>query len=296
MDSNPPQPLKAALWMTGAIASFVTMAVAGRVVQVELNTFELMFWRSGIGFLLIAAIIRARAGSFAPIRTRHWGLHVTRNLFHFTGQNLWFYGLMVIPLSQLVALEFTMPIWVLLMAPLFLGEKLTPMTLLVTLIGFVGVLVVARPGANALNLGHLAAILAAVGFAVNLIFTRKIMRFDPVLCVLFWMTASQTLMALVLALGTGFTWPSLGLAPWLVLVALTGLSAHYCLTSALGLAPATLVAPMEFARLPIFGLIGMWLYNEPLDPMVLLGALVIFSANFINLRANSARARAPRTH
>lgn len=285
-----PQPLKAAAWMSGAIASFVLMAVAGRAVQAELNTFELMFWRSLFGFIIVAAIIKLRRGDFALIRTRHWGLHLTRNLFHFFGQNLWFYGLMMIPLSQLVALEFTNPIWVVLLAPVFLGERLTGVKLMLTLIGFVGVLIVAQPGVQPLNLGHGAALLAALGFAINLIFTRKIMLHDQVLCVLFWMTLSQAVMALVLALGAGFHWPSLSLLPWLAVVAVTGLSAHFSLTSALGLAPATVVGPMEFARLPIIALVGVALYGESLDPMVFLGAAIIFSANFLNLRLNSRRA------
>ncbi|MCB1398425.1 MAG: DMT family transporter [Rhodobacter sp.] len=289
MTTAQPQPLKAALWMLGAIASFLLMAVAGRAVQAELNSFELMFWRSLFGFLIIATIIRLRKGDFAVIRTRHWGLHLTRNLFHFFGQNMWFAGLMMIPLSQLVALEFTMPIWVVVMAPLFLGESLTPRKLLITLIGFIGVLVVAQPGVQPVNWGHAAGVAAAVGFAVNLIFTRKIMLHDQVLCVLFWMTLSQGAMGLGLSLIGGFTWPSLGLSPWLAAVAIAGLTAHYSLTTALGLAPATMVAPMEFARLPIIALVGVWLYAEPLDPWVFVGAGIIFAANFLNLRNSTAR-------
>lgn len=289
MTQSQPQPLKAALWMCGAIVSFVMMAIAGRAVQAELNTFELMFWRSLIGFGIVAAIIRLKAGDFALVRTRHWGQHLVRNVFHFFGQNMWFYGLVMIPLSQLVALEFTSPIWVVLLAPFFLGERLTGTKLALTALGFLGVLVVAQPGVQPLNLGHAAGVAAAVGFAINLIFTRKIMQHDQVLCVLFWMTLSQTAMALVLALAVGFTWPSLALSPWLLVIALTGLTAHYSLTSALGLAPASLVAPMEFARLPIIALVGMALYSESLDPWVFLGAAIIFSANFLNLRLNTRR-------
>ncbi|WP_417600859.1 DMT family transporter [Pararhodobacter oceanensis] len=292
MEQGQSQPFKAALWMCGAIASFTFMAVAGRTVQTELNTFELMFWRSFLGMLIVLAIIRWRTGEFAAIRTRHWGLHLTRNIFHFFGQNMWFYGIAVIPLSQLVALEFTMPIWVLLLAPLFLGEVLTRRKLIVALIGFIGVLVVAQPGVQPLSSGHAAGILAAVAFAVNLIFTRKIMLHDAVLCVLFWMTLSQTVMGLGLSLASGFTWPSLALSPWLVIIAITGLTAHYSLTSALGLAPAMLVAPMEFARLPIIALVGMVVYAEALDPMVFLGAAIIFSANFWNMRGARPRSRA----
>ncbi|MBN8293605.1 DMT family transporter [Rhodobacter sp. NTK016B] len=286
------QPLKAALWMCGAILSFVMMAISGRAVQVELNTFELMFWRSLLGFVIIVIVIRAGTGNLALARTGHWKLHLVRNVFHFFGQNMWFFGLTMIPLSQLIALEFTSPIWVVLLAPLFLGERLTGLKLMVTLAGFIGVLVVAQPGVQPLNSGHAAGVLCAMGFAMNLIFTRKIMQFDRVLTVLFWMTLSQTFMGLVLALFAGFTWPSLALSPWLVVIALTGLSAHFSLTSALRHAPATLVAPMEFARLPIIALVGFALYAEPLDPFVFLGAAIIFSANFANLVLGSRRRRA----
>lgn len=289
MHSNGPQPIRAALWMTGAIVSFVLMAVAGREVQTQLNTFELMFWRSLVGFGIVCLLLVAR-GQVAQVRSQHGGLHAMRNIFHFSGQNLWFYGLTAIPLSQLVALEFTMPIWVVLLAPLFLGERLTRLRVVVTLIGFVGVLVVAQPGIQPLGLGHLAGVLAAVGFAFNLIFTRKIMRHDGVLVVLFWMTASQGAMALVLSLALGFTWPTASLIPWLAIVAITGLTAHFSLTTALGLAPAMIVAPMEFARLPIIAFVGLWLYGESLDPLVFLGALIILAANLANLRFAKAGA------
>ena len=284
------QPLKASLWMTGAIVSFVLMAIGGRAIQVELNTVELMFWRSLIGFGIVCAVIAGNRRGFAQVRTQHWKLHATRNVFHFFGQNMWFFGLTAITLSQLIALEFTMPIWVLLLAPFVLGETLTARKIGIALVGFVGVLMVARPGIEPVQIGHLAGILAAIGFAMNLIFTRRIMRHDTVLCVLFWMTLTQAGMGLALALLFGFTWPSRSLLPWLVVVAIAGLTAHYSLTSALGLAPATMVAPMEFARLPIIAFVGMWLYGDSLDIMVFLGAMIIFSAHFWNLRATKLRA------
>jgi drug/metabolite transporter (DMT)-like permease len=135
------RPLVAALWMTGAIASFTLMAVAGRAVQTEMNSFELMAWRSAIGFVLVAAIVSRRG--FAQVRTSVPWLHVKRNLLHFAGQNLWFTALILIPLSQLVALEFTSPVWVALLAPFFLGERFTRRRALVAVMGFTGVLIVA---------------------------------------------------------------------------------------------------------------------------------------------------------
>jgi drug/metabolite transporter (DMT)-like permease len=276
--------LKAAAWMMGAVASFTLMAVAGREIQVEMNTFELMLYRSAIGFVIVLLALPRSRGGFSQVRTPHLGRHLVRNLFHYTGQNLWFYAVVLIPLSQLVALEFTNPIWVALLAPFLLGERLTRVRILAALIGFIGVVIVAEPGVAPLQLGHAAALVAAICFALNTIFTKQIMRFDSVLCVLFWMTLLQGLASLALSLPGGIPAPSAATAPWLVVVGVTGLSAHYALTSALGYAPASIVAPMEFIRLPFIALVGMLVYGEPLRLAVFLGAALIIAGNVINMR------------
>ncbi len=289
------QPGRAALWMSGAIVSFTAMAIAGRAIQQELDSFELMFWRSLIGFTIVVGVVlyslRKPGRMLAEIRPTSPKLHLTRNLFHFAGQNLWFYGIMVIPLSQLVALEFTMPIWVALLAPLVLGERFTLRRVMVTLLGFAGIVIVAQPGVQPLNTGHLAGMLCAIGFAMNVMLTKRIMRADSILCVLFWMTLSQTLFGLVLAQWGGFTWPPAAIWGWLGVVGVTGLSAHFALSSALALAPASTVAPMEFLRLPVIALVGVWLYAEALEPLVFVGGGVILFANWVNLRNTNIRPR-----
>lgn len=281
--------LRAGLWMLGAIFSFVAMAVAGRAIQVEMNTFELMLYRSWIGFAFVVAVLASRPNGFAQVRTGRIDLHLRRNIFHYAGQNLWFYGVMVIPLSQLVALEFTNPIWVAVLAPFLLGEHLTRKKLLAALLGFIGVLVVAQPGSSTLELGHAAALVAAVCFALNTIFTKRIMAYDSVLCVMFWMTLTQGTMSLVFSLPGGIPWPSTGVLPWIAVVGMTGLTAHYSLTTALGYAPATIVAPMEFLRLPLMALVGMLLYGEDLRLSVFVGAGLIIAGNLINMRREARR-------
>ncbi len=277
--------------MLGAVASFSAMAVAGREIAVELNTFELMMYRSAIGFVVVNILIW-RFGGFAQIKTDRLGMHLKRNVFHFTGQNLWFYGIVVIPFSQLVALEFTSPIWVIILAPFFLGEKMTKPRLIAALCGFVGVLIVAQPGVIALGAGHAAGAAAAVFFALNIIYTRQISRFESVLSVLFWMTLMQFSLGLILSLPGGIPVPSIDGMKWVFVVAIAGLTAHYCLTTALSLAPASTVAPMEFIRLPVITLVGMILYDEPFVWAVALGALLILGGNFINIRAERKPKRA----
>ena len=268
----------------GAVASFVLMAIAGRAVLKEINTFELMLYRSLIGLAIVILLIARSDRGFAQIRTPIIRQHIVRNIFHFAGQNLWFFAIITISLSQLVALEFTNPLWVAILSPFLLGEALTRQKMLVVTLGFIGVLIVAQPGVEPLTLGHAAGLAAAVGFALNSILTRKIMRHDSVLTVLFWMTLIQSVFALVLSTKGGIPWPDAALWPWLIVVGFTGLSAHYSLTSALSLAPASIVAPMEFVRLPIIAIVGMLLYQEPLMAAVFIGGAVILAANILNLR------------
>ena len=115
------------------------------------------------------------------------------------------------------------------------------------------------------------------------------MRHDSVLCVIFWMTLLQGTASLLLSLPGGIPAPTAATLPWLVVVGVTGLTAHYSLTSALGYAPASIVAPMEFVRLPLIALVGMWLYDEPLRLAIFVGAALIIAGNLINLRGETRR-------
>lgn len=278
------QPLRAALWMVGAISSFSMMAVAGRAVSLEHDTFEILLYRSIVSFFIVL-IVGSATGAIRQVSTQNLGLHLVRNIFHFAGQNLWFFALALIPLAQVIALEFTSPIWVALLAPLVLGERLTRRTWLAAVIGFGGVLIVVRPEIGAISPAMLSAAASAIGFAGSALFTRKLTRTATITCIMFWLTVMQATMGLLCAgLDGDITLPSADALPWLALIGLTGLSAHFCLSTALSLAPASIVMPMDFLRLPVMALIGLAFYGESLDALVILGAAVIFAANWMNLR------------
>jgi drug/metabolite transporter (DMT)-like permease len=284
--------LKAALWMSGAILSFTTMAVAGRAAAFDLDTFEIMFYRSCIGFLVVLAVSSV-AGTRRQIRAQKLGLHFIRNLAHFSGQNLWFYAITVIPLAQVFALEFTSPLWVLLLSPFILGEKLTSARILAGILGFIGILIVARPSPESINPGIVTAALAAIGFALSALFTRRLTRTESITCILFWLTLMQIGFGLIAAGYDGdMALPSTQTLPWLVLIGFAGLLAHFCLTSALAIAPATVVVPIDFIRLPAVAIIGALVYGEALDLWVLVGALVIFGANYWNIWMETRAKRA----
>lgn len=275
--------VRACIWMIGAIVSFTAMAIAGRAVSFELDTFEIMLFRSLIG-IVIVVVVASLAGTLREVRAQKLGLHFIRNVSHFAGQNLWFYSITVIPLAQVFALEFTSPLWVMLLAPLVLGEKLTRSQAIAAVIGFIGILVVTRPSPETFEFGLLTAALAAIGFAGSAVFTRKLTRTETITCILFYLTVMQAGLGLAFAGFDGdITLPSVRNLPWIVVIAIAGLVAHFCLTVALSLAPATIVMPIDFTRLPVIAVVGVLLYAEPLDPFVLLGAALIFGANYYNI-------------
>jgi drug/metabolite transporter (DMT)-like permease len=274
---------RAVFWMFGAVVSFISMAIAGRAVSFELDTFEIMMWRSFVGVAIMCSALSLRR-RWSQISTAHMGLHTVRNLAHFTGQNLWFYAITAIPLTQVFALEFTSPLWVLVLSPLILGERLTPTRGLAALIGFVGILIVTRPSAETISPGIICAALAALGFATTNVLTRRLTRDVPILCILFWLTVLQAIFGIIAAGYDGdIAVPGADSLPWVLLIGCAGLAAHWCLTTALSLAPATVVMPIDFARLPLAAIIGAMIYAEPLDPFVLLGAALIFGGNYLNI-------------
>ena len=163
---------RAALWMMGSILSFSAIAIASRMVKHRHDTFEILTYRSLIGVVLVVGIATA-TGQLHRIRARRLHAHVLRNAVHFSGQALWLYAILSIPLAQAVALEFTSPLWVVLAAPLFLGERLTLAKLAAALIGLAGVMIVAQPDFSHIEAGVLAGFSAALFFAAYVALTAR---------------------------------------------------------------------------------------------------------------------------
>jgi len=289
--------LRAACWMIGSIVSFTLMAVAGREISTDLNTFEIMFYRSLTGFVIMIGIVTVLR-SWHRITLHRWKLHSVRNLAHFTGQNLWFYALATLPLAQVFAFEFTTPIWVILLSPILLKERITPVGMLAAALGFAGVLIVSRPDPTAISPALIAAASCAVAFALTAILTRKLTQTESILTILMFLTGTQLIFGLITAGFDGhITLPTGVVIIWVIGIGCAGLLAHFCLTKALSLAPANVVMPIDFARLPTIAIVAMILYNEPLDIWVFVGAFIIFGANYMNVTVqNRSRQRSAEIH
>lgn len=284
--------LKAAVWMSGTIASFSAMAIAGREVSFDLDTFEIMMYRSAIG-VTIVCILAAMTGTWRQISRRHMATHLIRNTAHFAGQNLWFYAVTAIPLAQVFALEFTSPLWVVVLSPLILGEKLTRVRALAAVMGFIGILIVARPDPATLSSGVITAASSAIFFALTIMFTKRLTRTETITCILFYLTVMQLILGLAAAGFDGdIALPTTASLPYLALIGCAGLLAHYCMTNALAIAPATVVVPFDFIRLPVIAVLAMLIYNESLDVWVFVGAAVIFAGNYLNIWVETQNRRA----
>ncbi len=280
--------LRAAIWMIGSIASFTTMAVVGRELGIrdtgpQFDTFEIMMYRSAFGVLVVVGFAWA-TGAWRQINSRNFGLQIARNLAHFTGQNLWFYAVTVLPLAQVFALEFTTPLWVIVLSPLILGERLTGPRALAAILGFIGILIVARPDMAGINTGMITAASSAVFFALTMMFTKRLTRSQGITTILFYLTTLQLGFGLIAAGYDGqITLPDASSVPLLATIGVCGLLAHFCLTNALAIAPATVVVPIDFVRLPVIAIVGKLAYDEGLDVWVLVGAAVIFAGNYLNI-------------
>lgn len=293
--------LIAALWMLGTLISFAAMAVAGRELSAEYTTFQILFFRSVIGVLLIGFLISRSKGhtgddtpdrpGFAQIRTARPGAHLIRNIAHFAGQYGWFYGLAYISLAEVIAIEFTTPVWTALLAFFLLGEKLTRARILTLILGITGLLLIIRPGDGVLEPAALAVLAGAVGYALSYIQTKSLSATETPLCILFYMTLMQLPFGMIPSLSDWKT-PTLESLPLIMVVGVTAMSAHYCMTRAFRLADATVVVPMDFMRLPLMMLTGYMLYQEAVDWFVLIGALLMLSGNLINIRAEQRRIKA----
>ncbi|ANN61617.1 multidrug DMT transporter permease [Mesorhizobium loti NZP2037] len=273
---------KAAFWMALSISSFLAMSVAGRATTAELNVFQVLELRSVIGFFILLPLVLA-SGGFAAMRTQRPLAHIARNVVHYTGQAAWLYALTLIPLAVLISIEFTTPIWTAILAVTFLGERLSRPKLMAVVLGLIGVVVIVRPGVNAVDPGHLVVLGAAVCFGISLVLVKSLTRTDSVVRIIFWMLIIQSALGLIPAV---YVWrtPSLELWPWILLIAFTGMSSHFCMARALTYADATVISPMDFLRVPLSALVGWLLYKEQIDAFTAGGALLILMGNLLNLQ------------
>lgn len=273
--------IRSTLWMIGALTSFCLMAVGARELNGQISVFQILFFRSIVGLLVLLPIIllSKRRGFLFPKRLN---LHVVRNLFHFAGQYGWFLGIGLLPLATVFAIEFTVPFWTIIISYLFLKESITVKKIIAVLLGILGVIVIVQPSLEVAHYGSLIVLGAAICYAFSHVATKSLSNTEHPITIIFMMCLIQAPLGLLLFI-EGWTTPVGVEWLWLTIIGLTALSAHYCMTKAMQYAEVTFVVTMDMFRLPLISLIGVLLYSEHFSVALVLGMLLIVAGNSVNI-------------
>lgn len=275
------------LWMIGTLASFCLMAVGVRELSGQVAVFQMLLFRSVIGLLCISAIL-CFSRQYISIKTQRFALHGFRNAVHFAGQYGWFLGIGLLPLAEVFALEFTVPIWTLLAAAVALKEKITFRKMIAICLGLAGVLVVVQPGYAIVDPVSFVVLGAAFCYAISHTCTKSLSTSEPAISILFYMCLIQLPLGLALSV-PDWNWPSGIQWLWLSVVGLTALSANYCMAKAMLFAEVTTVVTIDFLRLPLIALVGVFIYQEQFEMSLMVGGVLMLTGNYICLKKPAKR-------
>ena len=259
--------------LTGML--FVGVTVAVRYLGTSMNPVQAAFIRYCFGIVLILPLL-SRAGVMSLDRDR-LGFHALRGLLHGGGVILWFLAMSRIPISEVTALGFTTPIFVTLGAAVFLSERLKPYRVAAVLIGFIGALLILRPGLRVIDIGALAQLGAAPLFACSYLMAKSATRREASSMIVVLLSVFCTL---TLALPALLVWrtPTLEELLLLGLTALLATSGHYCMTRALEAAEVSAVQPFTFLQLVWATILGLILFDETPDVWIWIGGAVIVAS------------------
>ena len=202
---------------------------------------------------------------------------ISRGVLHGIGVMFWFYAMSQIPLADVTALNYLSPIYVTIGAALFLGEKLAIRRIVAILVALVGVMIILRPGARAIEQGHLAMVLAGAVFGGSYLLAKIVTdeTNPPVVVAMLSVWVTVVLAPFAFATWVTPSWEAIGI---LFVVAAFATGGHYTMTLALQEAPLNVTQPVTFLQLLWATVLGVAVFGEPLDFGVLLGGSLILGA------------------
>ncbi len=273
--------LRGTLWGLGMVAGLGGVSIAIRTLKPDIAVEELLFFRALVGLIAITLIMAPKG--WRGLIPRRPGLQIVRNLFHMSAQYCMFSAVVIIPLAEVTALEFTVPLITALMAAPLLKEKIGRTRWIGMIVGFIGILFVVRPVFEVVPPAMLIAIFGAVLFSYNTILVKILSEVEEASTMVFVMNVIQTLVLLGPALYV-WTSPEWHHLPWLLLLGLSGILTHYCLSRALAIADVSVVLPLDFLRLPFIALIAYWVWGETFSPWSAIGAVIIVGSSYFAIR------------
>ena len=273
--------------MLVALLMFTIMGISIRLSSEQLHVLEIVFFRNALAIIIMAPVL-FRMGRDS-IRMHRPGLYFGRAAINFCGMLSGFTAVTLIPLAEMTALSFTGPIFVTIGAAMFLGEVIRIRRMVAIGFGFVGAMIILRPGFADISLGTMLALASALSIAGASLVVKKMTETESATAIVFWMVMMQAPIALVPML---FVWemPTAQTWLWLWIMALAGTAAHVLFTRACSMVEITSLQPLEFAKLP-FAVILAWLvFDELPDMFIWIGGAIIFSSTaYITRREAIAR-------
>lgn len=281
----------AELMIAGTVA-FGLMAIALRLATAQVSAFEAAFFRSLFGLLFCLPLLWLRG--FALLRTRHFHLYIVRSGFGALAMLSSFWALAHLPLAQAVSIAYSTPLFVTVAAVLVLGEVVRLRRWSAVIAGFVGVLIIMRPGAAHFSVDMLVALAGAALAAGSYISIKFLSRTEPADAIVIYMNVIITPLSLIPALWS-WTWPDYAGWFWLLLTGLLGTVGQLFMTRAYQAGEVSALIPLTFLQLPVV-VTGAWLlFDERLDLSTLVGASVIVAAN-VYIARREARIAATATN
>lgn len=280
----PPSTARGIVYMLLAVSSWAAMIVLVRALSAQYTSFEILFLRTLVGLAILAPLFRNTG--LSGLRTKRMPLHLLRGLFAYFGMLGLFVGIGEIPMADVVALSFTQPIFIVVTASLFFAERFTKIRGLATAGGFLGVLVIVRPGMQEIGFGTAIVLASAISYAASNICIKKLMATETSQATTAWV---NIVMCPLAAVPAAFFWvpPEMSDIPLLVGVGVTGTMGVWFVSRAYAHAEIGAVVPLDFLRLPMVAVAGWLLFDETTDRWTVIGALMIFVSAYVLARAEA---------
>jgi drug/metabolite transporter (DMT)-like permease len=269
-----PPNVRGAAWLIVASAVYSLQALIVKTLGQRLDPFEVAFFRCLFGLLAVIPFLAGTRGY--TISGNPW-LHILRSVVGVSGMFCGFYAVTHLPLATATAISFTKPLFLIVLAVLFLGEVVRWRRWTATVIGFLGVLVVLRPGSEVFSFAMIIALLGSFFIADVTVLVKKLSQTDRNVTILFYFGVITTLVSAVPAIfvwqtPTGFEWPLL------ILVGVTAALGQYFSLRSFRIAETTAVMPFDYTRLLFAGLFGYLFFAEVPDGWTLLGCAILIAS------------------
>lgn len=264
------------LMITTTLCSTVMMTLI-KLLSIDLHSFIISFFRCFFGLVIFIPFLLKK--NFIILKTNNIKLHLARSLINCISMTTWFFAIGLISLEKISAIGFTSPIFATLLAIIILKEVIKMHHTIAIILGFIGILLIIRPGYIDINLGTYSMLTASISFAIVIITVKELSKSDSSLTIIFYMLLFMTPILFFFALSVWET-PSIKNLLLLFMVALFGFASHLCFIESLKITTTTVVMPFTYLQLIWASLTGFIFFQEKPDIWSWAGGTIVFLAVF----------------